>query len=164
MKYTIEWAEVSQTSTGKTKATLTLVGADGVTVDKVTAWGDFPNFTELQPGKSVEGDVVVKVNGKFTNKTLYPKKTDTLSNPSAPAWAKKPSGIAAAMKTKEASIAKFQDNKSEMIEKMASFRDATLLTVEWSRSMGLPVSEDELKTKWKSFRKWLQGEMEGEPF
>lgn len=126
-KYQIKWAEVSTTSTGKTKTTLTLIDEKGTETDKVTTWGDFPNFAELQPGKSVNGNISVKVNGQYTNKTLYPE-------PTAPAWATagptgKGGGIAKAQERKETGIAKTMDRKEEGIKISSTMRDAVNLAV-----------------------------------
>lgn len=44
---------------------------------KVTIWQDFPNFENLIVGSQVEGDIVTKVNGNFTNVTLYTPKEAT---------------------------------------------------------------------------------------
>lgn len=44
---------------------------------KVTIWQDFPNFENLIVGSQVEGDIVTKVNGNFTNVTLYAPKEAT---------------------------------------------------------------------------------------
>jgi hypothetical protein len=49
------------------------VKLDGVN-EKVTIWQDFPEFIALGVGSEVEGDIVTKVNGNFTNITLYPPK------------------------------------------------------------------------------------------
>jgi hypothetical protein len=158
MKYTIEFVEVGKTTTGKTKATLTLKDEKGEVHDHVTAWGDFPKFEELMMGRTVEGNIATKVNGQYTNKTLYPPRTEQ----SAPIR-RQPSGIVKAMEKKEASIAKFQDSKQERIERSAAIRDATILTQALVSKLDT-VSFEEMEEIWKKWHKFIKDEFIGEPF
>lgn len=73
MKYQVEWAEHKSTSKGPTLKT-TLKDEQGVMTEDVTLWGNQWPIATLVPGAMVEGDVVIKQNGQYTNKTLYPKK------------------------------------------------------------------------------------------
>lgn len=63
--HTIDTITQKTTPTGKTVYKLTVQGKN------VDAWAsNWPGgFT---PGQTVEGEIVTKVNGKFTNHTLYP--------------------------------------------------------------------------------------------
>lgn len=158
-KYEIKWAEVSQTSTGKTKTTLTLVDEKGTETDKVTAWGDFPNFAELQPGKSVNGNISVKVNGQFTNKTLYPEAT-------APAWATatpvgKGGGIAKAQAVKQEGIKVAQENRAEGVKIASTARDATLIVAQLIQPRGIDTDEL-IKAEWIKWRKFLWNQWDSE--
>ena len=158
MKYTIEFVEVGKTTTGKTKATLTLKDEAGALHDHVTAWGDFPKFEELMMGRTVEGDIAVKVNGQYTNKTLYPPRTEQ----SAPIR-RQPSGITKAMEKKEASIEKAQDRKESSMEKLAAIRDATILTQALVSKLDV-VEFAEMEVIWKKWHAFIKGEIEGTPF
>jgi len=143
MKYRIEWLERKTTSTGKQMAKVTLRDEQGVNIDGVTIWGDFQGFAQLAPGFDVEGDIVPK--GEY--KTLYGPRT---SSPKT--------GASNMMEKKTASIAASQERKENAIETSSTFRDATMLTVEWSanqRSLGTPANEGEIKSKWQEFRSFL---------
>jgi len=158
MKYSIEFVEVGKTTTGKTKATLTLKDDAGALHDHVTAWGDFPSFDKLMMGQTVEGDIATKVNGQYTNKTLYPPRTEQ----SAPIR-RQPSGITKAIEKKEAGIAKAQDRKETSMEKFAAVRDATILTQALVSKLD-SVSMTEMEEIWKKWHAFIKGEIEGEPF
>jgi hypothetical protein len=158
MKYTIEFVEVGTTKTGKTKATLTLKDEKGEIHDHVTAWGDFPKFEELMMGRTVEGDIAIKVNGQYTNKTLYPPRTEQ-STPIR----RQPSGITKAIEKKEASIIKAQDRKETSMEKFAAVRDATILTQALVSKLD-SVSMTEMEEIWKKWHAFIKGEIEGTPF
>lgn len=149
MKYIVEWSEYKTTSTGKKKADATLKDEAGVITEGVTIWENFPGFNDIRPGSTLEGDVTVKVNGQYTNKTL--------NAPRAEFPRKAPGAITQAMAKKEKSIEKFQEQKTSSIEKMACFRDATLLTVAWAGNSG-QLSED-IKAKWEEFHKWLENKL-----
>lgn len=151
--------ERKQTASGKDMARLNLQNPDGVIINDVTIWGDYPNFATLDVGHTTEGDVQEKQNGQYVNKTLYPARTNTLGAKRGGA------GMAATMEKKEKSIGAAMDRKEASIEKMATFRDATLLTVAWaSHIQAEDFSTATMKDKWVEFRLWLEGQLETAPF
>lgn len=163
LEYTINWMEVKQTSTGKTKADVTLEGDER----KITMWGDFPGFSNLKPGSKVKGEVVTKVNGKFTNHTFFPERTDTRSKPSAPAWAKKDGAVQAAKITSD-SVRESMAQKQEAIERSSVIRDSTLITVALinAYAAGKIIDSEKVKEDWQNWRKFFEGEFNdpGVPF
>lgn len=145
MKYTLQWAEKKVTSTGKEKIDATLT--DGTnTIDGVTIWSDFPNFATLMAGHTVEGDIVTKQSGQYTNKTLYPIKAVN-SSPRATGGF---TGGSKLMKEKQEGIKESQERKEEGIKVSASMRDAvTLATAEY---VNFPQADLELLVKkWRKF-------------
>lgn len=155
MKYTIKWIERKPTSTGKIKADATLTDQSGVESDKVTVWGDFPGFAELVSGGTVSGDIVSKQNGQYFNRTLYPERTDTMSNPKAPLWATKGGGgIAKAQEKKAEGIREAQENRAEGVKIASTFRDATLITAQLLANKSIGTDEEIIKT-WNHWRGWF---------
>jgi hypothetical protein len=160
-KYIISKITVGTTSTGKTKATCSLIDASvGHETPEVTLWGDFPNFASLSANSEVSGNLVSKdYNGKIYQ-TLYP---DTPK----PAGAKMGgAGIAKAQERKAENIAEAQTRKEQGIQLAATMRDATLLTVEWIKG-NAPImpSDDDIKAKWLEWRRWLDTNFgSGQPF
>lgn len=110
MKYTYTKIERKVTSTGKAKADVSVMDENGTEQSGVTVWADYPDFATMKEGDTTLGEVQIKVNGKFTNKTLYPERTNTLypkKNNIAQAQAKKAEYIEAAQERKNTSIAYF---------------------------------------------------------
>lgn len=137
MKYTIDWMEERTTGTGKKFAKTTLVDANGQTHEEVAIWGDFPSFADLRHGAEVEGDIVVKDNGQYKNKTLYPARQTNgrpSSNPMNKVMEKKAEYIKEAQQRKEDSIAFFNANNSAIallgVYKVP-IEDAKEFIVEW---------------------------------
>ncbi len=102
-----------------------LTTTDGATTtQEVTLWSSFPDFANLKDGDVVTGELEIKVNGQYTNKTLtFPNK--------APGGAyKKPQvNMEKVMEKKEQSIGKFQDNKELSIKISSTMRMAVELTI-----------------------------------
>jgi hypothetical protein len=150
-KYIITKLEKKTTSTGKEKADATLQDTNGLETEKVTIWKNSEDFNMFAVGTELVGDITVKQNGQFTNRTFYPVK--------APGeFTRKPSGMVTAVKEKTAAISKAMDRKEDAIALMAAHRDATLLTVEWikgSEARGATITDDEVKKTWLGWRKWL---------
>lgn len=146
--YIIEWMERKTTSTGKSKIDATLRTPEGAMTKTVTIWSDFPDFAVLQPGSSVDGDIVEK--GQYS--TFYAKK--------APISAYRPRvaggpGVKAAQERKGEMIQQAQETKSTGIKIAAAFRDATLLTIEILRQVeGEPLSKSEIFALHKEIRDW----------
>lgn len=163
IKYQVLKAERKSTSTGKDKIDADLQDFNGVVEEKVTIWSDFPNFASIKVGSEVCGQVTVKTNGQYINKTLYPEKTE--------GWGggkKAPSvNMNKIMEKKQEGISASQDRKENSIKLAATMRDATLLTLEWIKQENLvmPPTEAEIKAKWTEWRKWLdQSFGDGVPF
>lgn len=148
--YKIDWSEKKPTSTGKMKLDAILVGEDGVKVENVTIWGNFPNFGTLMTGNDVEGTIQEKQNGNYLNRTLYPIKP---VNP-PPGGAKRPlnASITKAMETKREGIKEAQENRSEAVRIASTFRDATLITVS---QMGTGGGDEGYQKNWLKWRSWL---------
>lgn len=150
-KYTITQLEIKQTSTGKTKAEVTLADTSvGKEIQGVTIWGDWPNFSELKQHDEIEGNLVEKQNGQYLNKTLYPITPKPAGKGNA--------AIGKAMDKKAENIAVAQDRKEQAIILAATMRDATLLTVEQCKQItkgGETVGFEGMKTIWLEWRKWL---------
>lgn len=150
MQYVIEFIEsktIDTTRGPSLKATATLKDTAGVTTEGVTIWGSFPEFSGLMMGHMVEGEIEVKKNGQYTNKTLNPIRKPL----DPPQFIKnKQAGITQAMEKKETSIKNFQENKEWSIIQAASFRDATLLTVAEAQK-----GDIEFEFVWLRWRQWL---------
>lgn len=157
-KLKIEWIERTMTKTGKAKADATLVDEKGVSTDKVTIWGDFPDFEKLMPGQEIFGEINVKQNGAYTNKTLYAGRTDTINNPKAPAWATggNKGGIKAAQERKEVMIEKAQARKNDSIAYFNANNSAISVLGKYEYSMDLSGYRDQL-VQW---RDWFLSEWE----
>lgn len=148
MKYKIIWSEKKTTSTGKEKIDATL--DDGQrTIDKVTIWGDFPNFAGLMTGHEIEGDIVTKQNGAYTNHTLYPVKVATTPKFGA-------SGGMKMMEKKAENIKEAQERKSESIAYFNSVNSAIALV---GKRLG-EISEAQMKLELKLWRDWFLSEYE----
>lgn len=163
MKYTINWLERVTTSTGKVKANVTLNDEEGNEQGGITIWDSFPHFNDLRPGSEVEGDVVVKQNGKYTNKTLYPYQTRELPKEWKSAGSKlkesKTAGIAVAMETKKENIKEAQEERARGIKLAGINRDATLICIEMMKQaiqfVDVEISKEEFQKSWLEWRKWL---------
>lgn len=151
MQYNIEWLENKTTSTGKKLIKATLVnGSDKH--ENVTIWDGFPNFEGLRPGATVEGDIVEKQNGQYTNKTLF-----------APKGAVPRSGAAQAsklMEKKTEAIGKAMDRKEQGIMLSGAMRDAvqivTTLYREQISAMTDPILKDKtVQGKILAWRNWI---------
>lgn len=153
----INWIEIGQTTTGKTKADITFEGD----TKKVTAWADFPGFADLKPGSEVEGTIVPKAVGNKTYYTLYaPKGNFARAGVSKPNFA-----IKEAQATKREDIATAQKNKEEGIRVSSTFRDATLITVEMFRIGYAPDEsprDEQFRKEWTKWRDWLWKNWDGD--
>ncbi len=154
MKYKINWLERKTLSTGKVKIDATLIDEAGVTIDKVTIWDSFPDFANLAPERTVEGDITVKQNGQYTNKTLNAPKTSG-------GGFNKSAMTEKLMDKKQGNIEKSQDRKEESIIRASCQRDATLLTCAFISKMPEDmVSGDIMKETWEKWHAWLTNKAE----
>lgn len=101
IKYKIASLVKKTTSIGKDKADVTLIDSEGNEEERVTIWSDFPNFATLKVGDEVMGALTIKVNGQYTNKTLYPERTQ---------------GWGGGKKQPSINISKMMDKKAETIK------------------------------------------------
>ena len=152
MKYTIVWSEKKTTSTGKEKIDATLKEGEN-TIEKVTIWGDFPNFAGIMTGHDIEGDVVPAKDPKW-GPTLYPPKTSNVGHPVRSSGA-----ITKAMEKKEESIGRFQDNR-EMSIKIASTlsmaNNTALAFLQGESIKDVGVFKEQVK-RWREFY-WMEWE------
>lgn len=154
--YEVVWFEQGMTKDGKVKATVTLKDLGGNEIKDVTLWSDFPDFANIRPGSKVSGVMTTKAG---TNNKVW-KSLHASKGRAAPA--KKPDMVKAVEKKAE-SIAASQDRKEASIKQTATFRDATLLTVEWRRerqAKGLTTTAEEWQTEWRNVRRWLDAEFD----
>ena len=161
MLYTIEWLEVKQTSTGKTKADTTLVGEDGGKTPSVSIWADFPDFHNLRPGSKVDGVVSFKPYKGKTYASLSQAK-----NPNGTYTPRPKNDIAKAMDKKNESIIASQDRKEESIKNSLTFRAATDHVIQWRAerlARDVATSTEEWQTEWINVRKWFDARI-NEPF
>jgi hypothetical protein len=125
MKYTIESLERKSIAGGKNMIKAVLKGEDGVHEDNVAIWDTFPSFNVLAVGQMVEGDINVKVNGQYTNKSLYAPKPVGGSTGRIGGNA----GMSKMMDKKNESIKGFQDTKEVAIKLASAMRDAVQLAI-----------------------------------
>lgn len=134
MKYIIDKAELKGTSKG-TILKVDLVDENGVLDEGVTIWNNFPNFASLKTGSEVNGSVVVKKNGQYTNKSLYEDKTSTIGTPRG-------TGIKAAQERKAVMIEKAQDRKNESIAYFNSLNVAIQFVAAFSKNLEMGEAFD----------------------
>ncbi len=149
MKYYVVEVNMTKTPTGKTLHKAELRDEEGVRHEGVAMWGS--NWPTVEQNSEVEGELNIQKNGKFTNKTLYPKTTYKT-------FQAKPSQINQAMERKETSIAKFTDRKEEAIRMAGAQRDAVLIVTTFGKDI-LDNDEDIKKQveKWYKYFVGLQG-------
>lgn len=160
MKYKVQWLEEVTTKSGKKKANTTLVDVEGNEHPNVAIWADFPNFNDIRPESTVEGNLVsTEFKGK-SYVSLHPAKNTNGT------FAPKQGQIEKAIVAKNQNIEKFQDKKVEGIKDSSTFRDATLYMIQWSNqrlAMGVNWTTEEWNTEWILRRKWLDARF-SEPF
>lgn len=124
MLYKIDWIEQKEYE-GRKYAKASITALDGTEYPEISLgdkWG--AKIETLQPGQEIEGNVWQ--NPKNQKWSLYPiedKKSPKNFTP-------KPSALNSAMKRKEESIGKFQDQKAESIALASAQRDAVLIVIE----------------------------------
>lgn len=144
MKYKIDWSERKTVSGGKNMIKATLVDVAGEKHEDVAIWEGFPDYENLMTGHEVEGDIVIKQNGQYTNRTLYTPKQATGGGAR---------GVKAAQDRKENIIKNTMDRKENGIEISATARDATLIVTTFYQN-GM-LSDDQIAEKWLKWRRWL---------
>lgn len=149
-KYQIIKLERKTTANGKNKIDADLQDFDGFVEDKVTIWDDFPNFANLKMGNEVTGQVVAKVNGQYTNKSLYGERTE--------GWGggkKAPSvNISKLMDKKAENIAEAQERKNDSIAYFNAINSAIAL----AEQMVTTPHSDQMKEFIKIWRDWFLSE------
>jgi hypothetical protein len=161
MKYILEWTENKVTSTGKRMMKVTLKDETGALTEDVAIWDGFPNFVTLKPGEIVEGDLVIKQNGQYENKSLYAPKVAPAGNFGGSMG--RSGAIGKAQEIKAQNIEKAQDNKNLGIKVSSTMRDAVLITTTIINSNStIPVSTGDIKDMIKEWRRWLWSEFDKE--
>jgi hypothetical protein len=155
MIYQIEWLEIKPpTATGKIRSSATLVGQDGNKFNDVSIWADFPDFSNLKPGSSVDGTISYKAYKGKNYASLSPVK-----NPNGTYTPKPKNDIAKAMDKKNENIQASQDRKEESIKNSLTFRAATDHVIQWRQertARGMATSTEEWQTEWINVRKWFE--------
>jgi hypothetical protein len=158
MTFKIATFERAETKTGKVKANTTLTDERGTSHYKVSIWSDFPNFSSLEVGSMVEGDLVPAKDPKY-GPTLYPAKTyNTFKKNPAVAerlMDKKESSIERFQNTKEESIAKAQDNKEHSIMVASTASQATQILTSMIEKSGLTLEANDWHEQWLKIRYFL---------
>lgn len=150
MKYIIRAIEFKTTSTGKGMAKVSLEGIDSSSHDGVAIWEGFPNFTGLAIGSEVEGDISVKMNGRYENKSLYAPRLNNAPIRRTGAS----TGIAKLMDKKAENIEKAQDRKNESISFFNSTNSAIQLFTAYQSKAEFPLSDEGTKKfiiEWRNF-------------
>lgn len=123
-----------------------LTDEQGIVHPKVQLWQGFPEFETLTFDSVVEGDLVTKQKGEFTNTTLYAKKTYT-------GWKPKTSGAVEAAQVTKESVKESIDRKEAGIILSSTFRDATLIALAmYDKDF---MNPEEFKKSWLEWRTWL---------
>lgn len=141
MQYKINFSERKTTSTGKQKIDAELVDMAGEVHKGVTIWADFPGWNNLMTGGTVEGDVVSKQNGKYTNKTLYPARSQTSYTPRG--GTQRAGSIKDAVEAKNVNIKENMETKNESIKMAGAQRDAVLIVTTFYKNRTLTDAETE---------------------
>lgn len=144
-------------SLNKDKLDCTVKDLIGVVTEKVSVWQDFPDFETITFNSKVEGDIVTKTNGQYTNLTLYPPRKAKTGVPSGYMGA----GGAKLMEKKMAGIEKSQDRKEEGIKHSSCIRMAHETAL--AQVGGLGFNSEEFKTTFAYWHNFYQGKWE-EPF
>lgn len=150
MKYKISCLERGETSTGKKKATATLIGEDGKQLD-VTIWGDFPNFAELMPGSEIEGELRPSSDPKYKPSLSPPRVSKT-----GQGGGYKAQVVEKAMERKESGIARFQASKEESIKIASTFTAAwtTAIAVWQEQCRNSSSTVDDIRVLFERWRKF----------
>jgi len=141
--FEIIWSEKKKTTTGKDVISATLKDESGAEFEKVSIWGDFPNWDSIMTGHKVTG--VIYTNDKGY-KTLYPPKQE---NASTGQIGGNKSGFGAGMmKAKQEGIQKSQENKELGIRTSSTIRMAVDLAI---------AENTPTEARIKYWRSWLVG-------
>lgn len=156
-KFTIEWSEQKTTSTGKQKMDALLTNQETKEkTDKVTIWGDYPNFATLMTGHDVEGELVPAKDPKY-GPTLYPPKPAQTTQQGAYRGS---GGMNKMMETKAKNIEEAQKRKSESIAYFNSVNSAISLLAQAKTMMSSGLDEDSAKKFIIQWRDWFISEYE----
>lgn len=162
---TIKTFNLKTASNGKPYAKATILALSGKEIE-VTVFGDFPGFP-LVAGSQVDAEI--KEGKPYNGKPSFILSVPYNKTIQAPAWSTKGpvrsaiGGAVEAAKITKKSVEETMDRKETNMEKMATFRDATLLTVAYLGNRKELMSVDEVQSTWTMFRKWLEGKI-SEPF
>ncbi len=145
-KYTIIKLETKTTKIGN------IISADlqdfnGTITDKVSIFPTFPNFTSLKVGSEVMGQITVKVNGQYTNKTLNEEKTSGYASGGA-----RSVNMNKLMDKKAENIEKAQERKNDSI----AFFNATNSAIEMVKQFHGDTSD--IQSDIKHWRDWFLSE------
>jgi hypothetical protein len=143
MNYKITALERKTTSTGKSMIKATLIDESNAEATDVAIWSGFQDFANLAVGSTIVGELEVKQNGQFLNKSL--KSPMTVNS-----GASRTTQINNAMEKKADMITKAQDNKGESIKIAGTMRDAVLCAIaEYNKDPHNLDTLEQLITKWR---------------
>lgn len=134
-KYLIDWLETKTTSTGKNVKNATLKTENGTLMDKISIWGDFPNWNDLKPGMTIEGEIRANAKGYKSISAIT----------SSPAPTRAPSGAVSAAKITSESVKEAQSRKNDSIAYFNSLNSAIAFVKEFKNEFGVLMVEEAYK-------------------
>lgn len=150
MKYVVQKIDGNKTTAGgKAYHKLDLLGEDGKHFEGVAMWQDNPDFSTVSLESLIEGDVVEKQNGQFTNRTIYPPRMQR-----GPLTRTAGGGFTRTMDLKKENIREAQENKEHGIMTASSMNLAVQLAIAEG------VVNDVTIVKW---RRWILNNWELKP-
>ena len=150
MKYLIKNREIKKSSTGK-EYKRAILETDNNELIQVSVWPDYSQFEKVETGNFVEG--IIEVKGIYKN----------LKDENAPKQTFKGKGIAQAMERKESFITKTTESRNDSIRMSSACRDATLMLTTLIEFHYSKMSEEEIKAKWESWRKFFYERLGDDP-
>lgn len=149
--YEVSWSEKKTTTTGKPVISATLKDETGATFDKVSIWGDFPNFANIMTGHRVTGNLYTNDKGY---KTLYPPKPEQNRASGGQNFGAK------MMEKKAEYIEKAQERKSESIAYFNAVNSAIGMAGLYVKQLGMEPPRTEMKEFVIKWRDWFLSEWE----
>ncbi len=156
-KYHISWLENKTSTTGKAFKKMSLIDESNVQHDNVSIWADDIQFSKAALEGDIEGEIVPKGNFKNFKGSGGNLSGRGYTNPA------KNNSIAKFQEVKREDIKVAMDRKEDSFKTSATFRDATLLTVEYTKSNNL-TNPEVIKVVWLEWRKWLLENYDIPPF
>lgn len=144
-KYVIDWLEQKKTSTGKDVKNATLKDEQGVIIERVSIWGDFPGWNDLRPGHTVMGQIKSNAKGY---KSLSPGMTSGFGGGRS-------TGAVSAAKITSESVKEAQERKNDSIAYFNSLNSAIAIVVQGYTDAQIMNMAGEVKSSLISWRDWF---------